>query len=269
MFNLPTSPSLLVFTSVILAFILLWLSVSFFLYLQAGKSVFEREESQNKTLDSKNFKYEREWLLNKAGNKIELIIAGKGPKSPVILYLHGNVGRLDNIMSQIINNYSLVSPAYPGYSQSQGRPSTRNIYETVDLSIEYIISKMRLKQQDIIVLGHSLGGSPALYAATKYPNLKKVVLVNTFYSIASEAWRRYSIFGIFGGLILPSNRLAKKANAKIRQFHNPNDKQLPYSGGQRLFKELASKDKQFFDLEDGNHSDFDVNYVLTTDTSFT
>lgn len=243
----------------ILIYISSFVAVVLIIYLLAAASlrifgigmVFEIAPSKDLQYD---FSYQRDFVTNRAGNKIELITNLSNDK-PVVLYLHGNIGRLPALMKEIVKEYNLVSPAYPGYSQSEGEPNTDNIYETVDVTMDYIRAK-GFADQDIMIIGHSMGGSPAVYASTRYPNVQKVVLVNTFYSIQNECQRQYSLLCVFAGDVLPSGQIARGSQSKVVQFHNPNDERIPYGEGKKLQEAIASKDKRFLDIQ-GTHGEFD------------
>jgi pimeloyl-ACP methyl ester carboxylesterase len=117
----------------------------------------------------------------------------------------------------------------------------------------------------ITVIGHSMGGSTALYAASEYPDLKKLVLVGTFYSIQAMCETQFSILCVMTSGVLNSSNSAPLVQVKTRQFHNPNDQVVPYTQGKNLFNLIASKDKKFSDLSGSGpdfHNSFSVAEIL-------
>ena len=237
--------------------IALWLGGSFILYTQAEKSVHNPQMSKDYDY---GVAYSRAFVTNKAGEKIEILTVPNTSTDQVLVYFHGNWGRLKYVLQRASAYGTIISPAYPGYSQSEGIAKSDNVYETVDLTMQYLFDK-GYKQEQITVLGHSLGGSPAVYAATKYPNVKKVVVVNTFYSIYAMCQKDYGIFCIFAEGYLNTSKLAPETLAKIRHFHTPNDELIPIAQGRDLFAKFGSKDKKFFEIE-GTHGEFPVEKVL-------
>ncbi len=233
----------------------IWLAVSAGLYFLSGKIIYKTDLSRGVTFD---LPYEQLFVKNAAAEKIDMMWVPKGGK--VYLYLHGNAGRLPFIVEGLAGEGSVLAPAYPGFSASEGRSNTKNINEAVDLSMEFLHAR-GIKDKDIVVVGHSLGGSPAVYAAAKYPELDKVILVNTFYSIQDMCEAQYYIFCIFSGGIHDTAAIAPLAKAPIRQFHDLNDNVVPFEQGKALFEILGSPDKKFTVLP-GGHSDFDVGIVL-------
>ncbi len=244
--------------AVLLIATILWLGISYYLFTRAEKLVHNAQLS-------KDYNYgvatTSDFRTNSAGEKIEIVTVPSAITDQVILYFPGNWGRVGYVLQQASAFGTVISPAYPGYSQSEGVASSANVYETVDITMQYLF-ELGYKEEQIVVLGHSLGGSPSVYAATKYPNLKKVVLVNTFYSIEAMCQKDYGIFCIFSKDYLNTSQLAPNATAKIRHFHTPNDELIPLSQGKRLFEMLGSADKKFVEIG-GSHGEFPVQVVLT------
>lgn len=238
-----------------------WLAMSYALFLISGKIIYKTSQSHG---EDYGFKFERAFVKNSSGDDIELLwvpgpaAGGEGTKT--FLYLHGNAGRLPHIIEGLSGYGSVLSPAYPGYSRSGGTPGTANINETVDLSMKYL-RNMGIRDEDVVIMGHSLGGSPAVYAAANYPGVDRVVLANTFLSVEEMCKDAYHILCMFSGGIHNTAEMAPRARAAIRQFHNRDDAVVPFSQGRRLFDLLGSKDKVFFELS-GSHADFPVVEIL-------
>ncbi len=242
--------------AVVLIF-LAWLGVSVYLRTILPGRLFETDKSRSKI----HLKHTTDFVKNKKGEKIEIVtFPGKNSKE-IILYLHGSVGRLANVVTGAREAGIVVSPAFPGYAKSEGKPTTQNIYETVDVTMKYL-HESGYKDENIVVLGHSMGGSAGIYAAILYPNLKKVVLVNTFYSIQKICNMDHKGFCLLTSDVLNSGLLAPHTKAKIRQFHDEGDKVVPFTHGQSLFEKLGSRDKKFF-IHGGTHRFFNVKNALT------
>ncbi len=73
-----------------------------------------------------------------------------------------------------------MSPAYPGYHESEGKSTVDSVHETAVLAYEWLVQKKGFAENKITILGHSLGGSPAIYLAAKKPQAKQLVIINTF-----------------------------------------------------------------------------------------
>ncbi len=244
------------FSSVLVVLLLLWLGVAAYIVNQAPKLTFDTAKSKN--IDY-GVDYTTVFRNNSKGEKIEIITVPQKPNvsnQKIVLYLHGNVGRLPYIMKDATDYGIVVSPAYPGYSGSEGIPTSENVYETLDITMKYLFD-LGFYEDQITVLGHSMGASPAVYAAQKYPKLNKVIAVNTFYSMQKMCETKYSIFCVLGGNFLNTAKIAPEAKARINFFCNPNDNYVPTKQCRDLYEKIGSKDKKLFDIS-GTHETFPV-----------
>ncbi|MCH1429534.1 MAG: alpha/beta hydrolase [Chlamydiales bacterium] len=207
--------------------------------------------------DNADFSYQQDFITNSDNDKFQVWFKEKADSDEVVLYLHGTGGRNPRYVKELSEYSNVLSPSYPGFEPSEGTPSTKTINEAAHLCIKYLKDK-GFKEEKITVWGQSLGGSPSLYLAMKYPNLKKVVLINTFDSIKKMGMRRYGPLAFFANHIHNSMEFAKKAKAKIRQYHVIEDEVVPFVAGANLYKHIASDDKKFIPLEKGTHNEFDV-----------
>ena len=237
-----------------------WLGISAILYLMSGYIIYQPELGEDAQY---SITYDLQYAQNSDGERVEMMWIPRAKdwrQNKTYLYLHGNVGRLPYIVEELSKRGNVLSPSYPGFSSSEGKPNTEKIYETADLAIEFLHNK-GVNDGDIVVLGHSLGGSPAVYAAVKYPNLDEVILVNTFYSVKEMCKVNYAIFCIFADGFHDTAAIAPDAKARIRQFHNVNDEIIPRSQGEMLFNVLGSDQKMLFDLQ-GTHAGFSVEEIF-------
>lgn len=252
--------------TVLCVLLTVWLGCSIYLRSVAPDIIYQTSQSKNEDCKAlpDGATFGRDFLLNSKGEKIEILVIRnyQNYKSgTAILYLHGSYGRLPQILKGASQVETVFSPAYPGYSLSEGQPSEKSIYETVDLSLSYLLYRRKYQPNQITILGHSLGAAAALHAAIKYPELKKVVIVNVFYSMRAMCQIRYSMLCIFTGDIFNLAESAPLARAKIRQFHVLQDSYVPFEQGQKLFEKIGSKDKVFKAIN-GTHDNFDVAEVL-------
>ncbi|MEI7604228.1 MAG: alpha/beta fold hydrolase [bacterium] len=224
------------------------------------KSVFEVEKSKN---DVFTLPITRDFRKDKDGNNIELISLQNTQSQDVILYFGGTSGRAPKDLETASTVANVVSPAPPGYAQSTGTPTSSNIYNTVDVGIAFLHEK-GYTDDKIIIMGHSMGGSLAVYGASHYPGIKKVILVNTFYSIQKMCEKDFSVLCILLRDFMNTSKLAPDVKVKVRQFSNPNDEKIPYEQQKQLFEKIGSTDKKFINIE-GTHGTFDAIKVLSTD----
>lgn len=237
--------------------VVVWLAACFALLVISPKMIFKTAQSKNTELPLQPV---QEFRTNTAGDSIDILWVPNDTAKITYLYFHGNIGRLAKVIEDLRPFGNIVSPAYPGYSKSTGTPTTENTYETVDIAINFLKEK-NIDLKNVVILGHSLGGSPAMYAATKYPELRKVVTVNTFHSITKMCENQYKILCLFSGSILNTASLAPDAKAPVVMCHTPMDNLIPYEQGEMLFKLVGSKQKEFRSIS-GTHGEFNMEEVL-------
>ncbi|MES2592522.1 MAG: alpha/beta fold hydrolase [Bacteroidota bacterium] len=237
--------------------VLIWLAASYTLFVVSPKIIFKTAKSKNVVL---NLQPVQEFKTNKAGDSLDILWIPNDTAKTTYLYFHGNIGRLSKVIDDLHPFGNICSPAYPGYSKSTGEPSTEKVYEMVDIAMNHLKEK-NIDLKNVVVLGHSLGGSPAMYAAVHYPELKKVILVNSFYSMTKMCENQYHILCVFSGSILNTAVIAPDAKAPVLICNTPEDNVVPYEQGEMLHKIVGSTQKEFRTIG-GTHGEFIMEEVL-------
>jgi uncharacterized protein len=236
----------------VMILLVIWLAASLYLYTQATSMVFNNSVSWAPVPQSG---YTLNFVKNKSGQNISLWTFTNSSNDKWILYLHGNAGRLPNINAELVRQANVLSPAYPGYHESESGPTVNNVYETAVIAYDYLVNERKVPENKIIIFGHSMGGSPAVYLASQKNQGSKLVLVNTFSSIQSMCFRSYSILCGFAGNIFNSAENAKQVKIPVRQFAYQNDTTVPYNEGKKLYEYFtASNDKKFVTMDKYTHS---------------
>jgi dienelactone hydrolase len=239
--------------SVLGILVLIWLLGSFYLYTAAPSQIFRTERSMNETLPSG---YEQTFINTKQEQAIELWQFDNPRSEQVILYLHGNSGRIPYYFTFLGRQTNVLAPAYPGFGMSPGSPNVNNVYDTALASYDWLVEQ-GYDEDNITIFGHSLGGTPATYVAKERPNAQQLILVAAFDSIQSMCWDTYSILCAFGRGIFNTAELAKEVTIPVRQYHLRKDTVIPFANGEKLHSYFESTDdKQFTELSGETHSYF-------------
>jgi uncharacterized protein len=246
-------------TSFISVLIILWLVISFYLYSQAASLVFNNKIS---LAPVPAYGYELDFVRNKAGQNVSMWYFPNPNTDKVVLYLHGNTGRIADYFINLRQYGTVLSPAYPGYHESEGSPSPENTLETAILAYDYLVNVKKFPEEKILIFGHSLGGSPATYLASQKPKAKKLLLVNTFSSVQSMCFRQYSIFCVFAGNIFNTANYAGEVKIPVRQFVYKTDLTVPPDEGRTLFTYFKNEDKKLVELDQFTHTFFDIKKVF-------
>jgi uncharacterized protein len=214
--------------------ILLWVLGSWALLNQSNQIIFNPAPSLASVPETGL--YDTYWHKSSEGLNFSIRRYQSTVSDKVILYLHGNTGRLTNFFPNLTSVGTVYSPSYAGFGESEGKPSMENAYDTALKTYDYLVNNLKIDEKKIIIFGHSLGGSIAIHTAKERPNASKLVVINTFSSIQSMCFKTYSIFCAFSNNVFNSAENAKSVTMPVREFVYQGDKTVPYEEGIKLYK---------------------------------
>jgi fermentation-respiration switch protein FrsA (DUF1100 family) len=187
----------------------------------------------------------------------------------VILFCHGNAGNITYLASMLNglqrgHGVSVLAFDYRGYGRSAGRPSERGILEDARAARRWLARRARVAEEDIVLMGQSLGGAVAIDLAAD--GARGLVVASTFSSFPDVAQSHVS---------LPVKALTTidlNSLEKIRQYpgpvlisHGDADEIVPYDQGRALY-EAAPGPKTFIRIPGARHNDlFPPEYWETLD----
>jgi hypothetical protein len=182
------------------------------------------------------------------------------PASPkALVWFHGNAENIADGLAHL-KFYSrlglnVLALDYRGYGRSAGSPDEAGIYRDADAAYDYLVETRHIRSEDVVVLGHSLGGAVAIDLASR--RKCGALIVESSFTSGRDMARRMFWLPLLE--YVPKSRfdsLAKLARAKapVLVVHGTRDRVIPFSMGQRLF-EAASEPKFFFPVEGAGHDD--------------
>jgi fermentation-respiration switch protein FrsA (DUF1100 family) len=199
-------------------------------------------------------------LTTADGTKLHAWWFAKEGSPTALLYLHGNGGNLSWRGTTIAKfrqelDCSVMIVDYPGYGKSEGRPSEAGCYAAADAAYLWLTTTPKIRGDQIILYGASLGGGVAVNLASRQPH-RALVLVKTFTSMPDVGQSIYPIVPVRWLMRNRYDSLAKIAQCKRPIFiaHGDADTLVPFSHGERLF-EAANEPKEFLRLEGADHND--------------
>jgi uncharacterized protein len=174
-----------------------------------------------------------------------------------IVYFHGNADSLQTAAPiaapYIKDGYGFLIVEYRGYSKLPGTPTEKGFYADARAFINKLIG-MGTKEEDIVLMGHSLGTGVATQMAGEF-RVKGLMLLAPFLSISQMAQIRFPF--------LPAKYLAVDRYEnfkKIPDIHVPlfianggKDIVVPSSQGKALFA-LGKNPKQFHYFPESGHN---------------
>jgi len=145
--------------------------------------------------------------------------------------------------------FSVFAYDYRGYGTSDGRASARNSYEDIEAAYGYLVERLGVPANRIIVMGRSIGGGPAIELATKN-DVAGLICESCFVS-AFRVLTRVPIlpFDKFTNL----NKI-KKINCPVLIIHGQSDRIVPVWHGRKLF-EAANEPKLCLWVDGAGHND--------------
>lgn len=178
----------------------------------------------------------------------------------VALWLHGNAGNIASrapTLNLLNKRHQLAVMVfdYRGYGRSEGEPSEQGILMDARAARKWLAERTGVSEQEIVLMGRSLGGGVAVDLAAK-DGAHGLVLVSTFTSLPQASQHH---FPYLPTSLLMTQRL--DSLAKISQYHGPllqshgeADKVIPYRLGKQLF-DAANEPKRLISIPGGGHND--------------
>ncbi len=170
-----------------------------------------------------------------------------------IWYFHGNAEDLGDIAPRLRAlhdvGFAVFAYDYPGYGESEGRPSEARIYAASAAAWETLTTKYRVPPERIIAFGRSLGGGPAVDLAVHQP-VAGLVLESAFMSVyrVMTRWRLLP-FDQFENL-----RKIGRVKCPVLVMHGRSDEVIPFFHGEQLYAAVRSPRRSFW-IEGAGHND--------------
>ncbi|MDG1332557.1 MAG: alpha/beta fold hydrolase [Crocinitomicaceae bacterium] len=162
-------------------------------------------------------------------------------KRKLVFYIHGNAGNLSTAggLAPVYTDqgYDCFLYDYRGYGKSDGSIDSE---ESLFADAQILYDKMALEydQEDIILVGYSMGTGIAAWLASKNAP-SKLILQAPYRSVTDIMKSKYPMLPTF--LLrypLETNERLKETKCPIYIFHGDKDRSIPYSSSEKLKKEI-------------------------------
>jgi len=241
----------------------LYVGVCVLLYLLQSRLVhlpFIPGRQHMATPDQVGLLYESVYIVTSDQLKIHGWFIPAPNATKTLLMLHGNAGnishRLDALLTFHRLGLNILIIDYRGYGLSEGHPSEAGLYQDAAAAFRYLQDERGIAAEDIIVFGHSLGGSVAAWlAARQSPGA--LIVESSFTSAEDMAAEMY--------WFLPARRLTRLGYKTLENIenitcpvliiHSRDDEVAPFHHGQQLFA-AAPQPKRFLVLRGGHDTAF-------------
>jgi uncharacterized protein len=185
-----------------------------------------------------------------------------------VVFFHGNAGNMsthvNNMLWLVPEGYDLFVFDYRGYGRSGGSPTLQGVNTDGKAALEKALSVAR--PGPVIVLGQSLGGAIAVYAAANAPDkavLKAVVIDSAFADyreIVRDKLRefiitwpfQYPVSIFFNDDFSPVEWIKKISPVPVLLTHGTLDRVVPFHHGEELYGAALSP-REFWPVEGKGH----------------
>lgn len=184
---------------------------------------------------------EQLWLPTSFGNVEAWFLPARVEVSrpaPVVIFAHGNAELIDfwpeTLSGFQSRGFHVLLVEYPGYGRSQGEPSQKTITEAFTLAFDTAIRRPDVDQNQVILLGRSIGSGAVCALADKRP-AKALILMSSLSrvrDVAPATWLPpFLLQSPFDNLSVVS-----RFKGPILIIHGEHDSIIPLAHGQRLAK---------------------------------
>ncbi|PHS56923.1 MAG: alpha/beta hydrolase [Sulfurimonas sp.] len=226
------------------------------LYTYQSKLVYFPSKNINTNPEAIGLVYES--IIFQADDKTKLhawYIPKKGAKT-TLLFLHGNGGNISHRLDSIKIFNSLEMNVfifdYRGYGNSEGETNEQNTYDDARSAWNYLLNNKKIKAEDIIIFGRSLGGTIAANLASSL-KAKAIILESTFTTAKEFASDVYPFVpGFLVHFTYETTRYLKDINYPILIIHSEDDDIIPFKYAKAIF-ENANEPKKFVKIK-GSHN---------------
>lgn len=183
-----------------------------------------------------------------------------------VLFLHGNGGnimhRLDSIQQFCNLRLNCFIIDYRGYGKSEGKPTEQGTYLDASAAYKWLIKEKKIKREDMIIFGRSLGGSIAAELAGKV-EAASLVVESSFTSYVAMGKKFYWYMPVkwFARYRYNTLEYIKAVKCPVMVIHSPDDDIIPFEFGRQLYI-AADEPKKFVEISGGHNDGFLVSAEL-------
>jgi len=208
----------------------------------------------------RGLEFEDAWFTAADGVKLHgWYVPCQSPRA-IVLFAHGNAGNLSDRADMLRYlsgplRASVMIFDYRGYGRSEGQPNEVGVLADARAARAWLAQRAGVREQDIVLLGESLGGGAMVDLAAK-DGARGLVLENSFTSLVDVAAHHYPFLPV---RMVMRNRL--DSLEKIGQYHGPllirhgdADTIIPFEQAERMFA-AANEPKRLLVVRGGDHND--------------
>ena len=203
--------------------------------------------------------FEDAWIETDDGTELHGWFVEHPRPRAVALIAHGNAGNITSRAEslRILNErhgLSVLIFDYRGFGRSQGSPTESNLLADARAARRWLARRTGVAEQDIVLMGRSLGGAVVVDLAAK-DGARGLVIASTFTSLPDVGAHHYPWLPIHWMMSHRLNSLDKitSFDGPLLQSHGDSDEVIPIELGRQLH-DAAPGPKQFIVIPGGRHN---------------
>lgn len=183
--------------------------------------------------------------------------------APVVIFFHGNGQNLGTMLySGFLHRFGeyqvhLLALDYPGYGNSQGRPSEESLMESGTLAVDWALA--HYPDAPKVLMGWSLGAAVAVEMSARFSGQHDgLILLSPWKTLPDVAGAHYPKFLVkfFVSEKYPSDVAASAVEVPSLVIHGEDDTIIPASQGTEIAAILGETGKsQLVIVKDRGHND--------------
>ena len=179
---------------------------------------------------------------------------------PTVLYFSGNSHNISHRIFHIdlFKNIGVngVMFDYRGYGSSTGSIRSKDsFYDSGALALRFVVNKLKIPEDQIIIWGHSLGAPISLKILGR-KKVRGIILESPVTSIEEISKALYPFFPISSLLKYDFNSFENinNNNSPIILIHSKDDNTVPFSLAKTLYESIKRSNKRIL-IINGSHSE--------------
>jgi pimeloyl-ACP methyl ester carboxylesterase len=189
------------------------------------------------------------WVKTRNGLSTYLLYLPCPGARYTLIYSHGNasdLGQLNDYMYYLRDKLrvSVVGYEYLGYGYTDGRPSERKCYDSLEAVYGYVHNKLRVPEGRLIFFGHSLGTGISMEMASResHRDCGGLILSAPLLSAIKVYCESSICRDVLSSIdFLESDRKAHLVRCPVLILHGEEDKVVSVEHGKHLYNVMRSR----------------------------
>ena len=226
--------------------LILYIAACSYLYFKQESILFHPTKLSADYQFDFDVNFEEKVIVGKDGTKLSGVLFKSHNSKGLVFYLHGNAGDIKRCEKDAYVytdlGYDCFILDYRGFGKSEGKIISQNQFYS-DVEIAYDSLCKNYEEQNIIILGYSIGTGPAAMLASK-SNAKHLILLSPYYSMVDMMNNQYPFIpSYFLEYKLKTHEFIAKVKSSISIFHGDADEIIYYGASVKLKEHFSSKDE--------------------------